>query len=491
MSRKDIDYLDEERKKLWAEVVTQKERAAKVEAKIADLVSSLEALKEDVEKRTPDYEKEAKNASSQATRYKNKAAESSRALEEAASTVEGLAVRALEVDEQLSKINEFFGNSIQQHQEFTAAYSGLESTRVELATKADEIAVALEEAENALENVKGVSAKIGELKVVADAATVKIAAAHSQAVKRGNEINEIHDSVFGYTAEDSETGEDVAVNGLKSELEDAYGLLKKNLSDFGKDLTHLRDQKVVEFNEFSHLKSAEFEQIKDQIKGLLPDAMTAGLSHAYEEKRKSEEQEGKNAGKTYWRSICLLLVISCLPVIVSLYSFFHDGKKIDQIIQTLPQVVLATLPLYAPAFWFAISASKRIKLARRLTEEYAHKEALSKTFEGLSTQISNLPDSEISRELRVKLLYNIISVSSENPGKLISDYNNSDNPLLEVIDKSLSLSKSLEKIAAIPGVHRILRKVEQKREENLAKIEESVDENIPPGVSGRKSQVDV
>ena len=67
----------------------------------------------------------------------------------------------------------------------------------------------------------------------------------------------------------------------------------------------------------------------------MPDAMTAGLSHAYEIKRKSEEEEGRKAGITYWRSIALLLSISLIPVIVSLYSFFHDGKQLDQIIQNL------------------------------------------------------------------------------------------------------------------------------------------------------------
>jgi hypothetical protein len=62
-----------------------------------------------------------------------------------------------------------------------------------------------------------------------------------------------------------------------------------------------------------------------------------------------------------------------------------------------------------------------------LIEEYTHKGVLSKTFEGLATQIEELGDSETSNELRVKLLFNLLHVNSENPGKLISDYKTTDH----------------------------------------------------------------
>jgi len=43
-----------------------------------------------------------------------------------------------------------------------------------------------------------------------------------------------------------------------------------------------------------------------------------------------------------------------------------DRETLDEIIQNLPRIVLAIVPLYAPVFWFAIAANKRIKLAKRL-----------------------------------------------------------------------------------------------------------------------------
>ena len=431
-----------------------------------------------MEKKTSDYEREVKSASTQTTKYKNRAEESAKRIEASADSVEKIIGKAESIENRLALLDT-------HHEEATLAYEAsklasqeIQQTKVELATRAAEITATLEEAEEHLESSEKISAKLDEVKLSVESLASKITTLHSHAAKRGQELTALHDEVFGYSYKDEETGEEKEEEGLKAELDEVYTQLKKGASELDKELADLKIQKAEEYKTFEKAQSLEFEKIKEKIRGLLPQAMTAGLSYAYEEKRKSEELEGVSASKRYWWSIVLLLSISILPVIVSLYSFFHEQLKLDQIIHNLPQVAVAVLPLYAPAFWFAISASMRIKLAKRLTEEYAHKEALSKTFEGLSTQIASLPDSEVSRDLRAKLLYNIISVSSENPGKLITDYNKSDNPLLDVIDKSLSLSRSLEKISSIPGISRIMKKVEQNRVEKLHHIEESVDANI-------------
>jgi hypothetical protein len=480
MSKKvDVDYLEDERRKLWAELTDQKGKIEEDRKNFDRLGKQLELLTEIVEKKTSDYEREARNASTQTTKYKNRAEDSAKLIDASADAIAGIIANADSIEGKLGLLDKHHEESSLHYQTARLAYSELQATQTKLASMTDEVATALEEAAEQLESSKEVVVKIGELKLSADSLTSKITTIHSQVAKRSQELNDLHDEVFGYIYKDTETGEETETLGLKVELETSYNQLKKSAADLDKELASLKNRKTEEFKDFEKIQSEEFEQIKGKIRGLLPQAMTAGLSHAYEEKRKSEENEGKAAAKTFWLSILLLLAISILPVIVSLYSFLHDSMKLDQIIHNLPQVVLAILPLYAPAFWFAISASKRIKLAKRLTEEYAHKEALSKTFEGLSTQIANLPDNKASRELKVKLLYNIISASSDNPGKLISDYNSSDNPILEVLDKSLSLSKSLEKISSIPGIGRILKKVEQSREEKLDIIEESVDENIP------------
>ena len=48
-----------------------------------------------------------------------------------------------------------------------------------------------------------------------------------------------------------------------------------------------------------------------------------------------------------------------------------------------------------------------------------------------------------SEELRIKLLNNFLIVTSENPGKLILNYQKSDNPILNFFDRDKKKSKTI------------------------------------------------
>ena len=135
----------------------------------------------------------------------------------------------------------------------------------------------------------------------------------------------------------------------------------------------------------------------------------------------------------------------------------------------MPRLVLSIIPLYIPVLWVAVSSNRKMNLSKRLIEEYTHKEVLSKTFEGLATQIQNLDDSEISTELKTRLLYNILEVSSENPGKLISDYNKSDHPLMDALDKSMKLTNSIDYLTKIPGMSKLVEVLDSKSKEIVEK----------------------
>ncbi|TXK45712.1 hypothetical protein FVR03_12245 [Pontibacter qinzhouensis] len=113
-----------------------------------------------------------------------------------------------------------------------------------------------------------------------------------------------------------------------------------------------------------------------------------------------------------------------LSVIISIY-FIRTGTPFREVIDILPNIAAAVIPLYIPMLWFTFAANKKLNLSKRLIEEYTHKEVISKTFEGLSTQIESLEDSNISKDLKLKLLFNLLEISTENPGKLISDYKDS------------------------------------------------------------------
>jgi len=126
----------------------------------------------------------------------------------------------------------------------------------------------------------------------------------------------------------------------------------------------------------------------------------------------------------------------------------------------------------------AYSSNKKMNLSKRLIEEYTHKEVLSKTFEGLAKQISNVKDDEISADLKIKLLYNILEVNSENPGKLISDYDKSDHPLMDALDKSIKLTNAVTRLSKIPGFTKLASTLAKKSEDILGKEGQKADAAI-------------
>lgn len=191
---------------------------------------------------------------------------------------------------------------------------------------------------------------------------------------------------------------------------------------------------------------------------MLPAALTAGLSHAYQKKREDEEEVSKKANKSFTIAIVFLSLFSLLPIAIGLFLLLKLDYAITDVIYQIPRLVMLIVPLYIPMLWMGTTANKQLKLSKRLIEEYSHKEVLSKTFEGLSKQIDCIKEKN-SSELRIKLLYNVINMTSNNPGQLIKGFDQSDHPLVEVLNNSAHLNQSLDKFAKIPGVGIIIDKI--------------------------------
>lgn len=116
-----------------------------------------------------------------------------------------------------------------------------------------------------------------------------------------------------------------------------------------------------------------------------------------------------------------------------------------------------------------------MNLSKRLIEEYTYKESLSKTFEGLSKQIEDIENEDIANDLKSKLLYIIVSMNSENPGKLIKGYNKPDHPIMDIINNSIKLTESIQNIAQMPILGKIcspiINAIEEQKELQSKKID--------------------
>lgn len=247
---------------------------------------------------------------------------------------------------------------------------------------------------------------------------------------------------------------------LRSEVDELEETAEERYLAFTKD-------KNSEWVEAFQRWNSEQESLSKKVQDLLPNALTAGLSSAFSEKKRSEEVEQKKHENAFRWSLGAMIVTSALPVLVS-YNLLSDENTLSEVIADYPRLVLSFLPLYIPTFWAAYSSGKKAKLAKRLVEEYSHKEVLSRTFEGLSRQIEAIDEPEVSKKLHEKLLFNFLDASAENPGKLITDYNQADHPLMDALAKSAALGDSLDKLGHIPLVGPILRAVETRTKERVA-----------------------
>jgi uncharacterized coiled-coil DUF342 family protein len=472
MSKDQVKYLESERIKLWEAVTSIKEQQIQ-------LSKSIEDISAEVATRTSDYTRDAKTASATVAQYRTKAKTYFSELSDTKNRINDLKDEAENLNSSLRAVSDLFESMREMYDKAETDYSQfaeLESSTSEqfelVVTKLSEIESSLNEVNAFCEQSKETKDDIDSVRAEVENLYSKINTALSQSLKKKNKIDEIYDEIFGYIHK-NEDGEDEEVDGLKHKLEESYSSIKKDLTSFDSELNSFKESKENEFVEFVKKSKTSVENLKSEIRQLLPEAMTAGLSHAYEKKRLAEEKVHESSSKSFKGAITGLVVVAILPVLVSVI-FILEGLPFDRVLTDLPRIVFSFIPIYIPLLWFAIAANKRIKLAKRLIEEYAHKEVLSKTFEGLHSQIEKLEETNTTRDLRTRLLYNIISVSAENPGKLIKDFESTDNPMLEVLDKSLLFTNSLRKIGDIPGLAKILHAVEQKENFQKNKIDTDV-----------------
>lgn len=457
-TKEELAYLEEERKKLWADVTNLKEQMKRVQKATPEQVKAILEKSEEVDtthaKVKEIYESVTrKNQTisgflSDITEYSEKSSVLFSTIEASYKKVEELLQGAAKAS---TESNELLGNSKQIRIDLDAIIN-------ELKTKT----FTLQEIETLLTS----SSEIKD----------KIDLTYANINKYFTEISSLHKKIYGFI-EESEEDKEVKVLGLKDELEKSYKKLTEELNELHEEIVSALKRSREDSVAIRGQWESEHSALKAKIESLLPGALTTGLSYAYKNKKDDEIIAMGDSNASFRRAIQGLIAISLIPFFISLYLLI-DGIGLIDVIYKLPRMVLAILPLYIPVLWIAYSSSKKVNLSKRLIEEYAHKEALSKTFEGLSSQINNIKDDHDKEELRAKLLYNLLEVSAENPGKLIYDYNNADHPLMDALDKSVKLSDAITKIAKIPGMTKLTTALIEKEKRLSAEMDQKASDGI-------------
>lgn len=313
----------------------------------------------------------------------------------------------------------------------------------------------------------------------------------NHSLRRKNELDEVHKEVLGHNIEDSE-GNVERVDGLRDELTKAYDGLSERLDSISDEIgkavakieleqSKLRESQAEEFSGLLKSGNAELSEVSGQLKALMPGALAAGLSAAYEKKKDEESLSLSSHESSFKVAVMGLVAVSIIPFAIDVY-LLAGGATLTTVLKDTPKLIVSILPLYFPVLWLAYSANKRLNLSKRLIEEYTHKAVLGKTFSGLSNQIETLPqESAVKEELRTRLLFNVLQVSAENPGKLITDYSKADHPLMDVLEKSAKLSESVDALSKIPGLSSLAKKLAGRRDALLREQEAKIEDGLLVG----------
>ena len=421
---KDLAYLNEERERIWFRVTE---------------------LEKQMKERPSDLEKEAKQASKETSRYRNKAKETQ---EEAEGLLQSIKVIKDDLENTQSLLET---NKVALESQISIAENSAETlSNLETATnaKVSIIEAKMEKMEaifNAHPNLDDEVEALDETITKVTESQSKVTAILRTAAARKAEIDELYYEIAGSEETDEDTGETIVTEGLRTDLENQYEKLEEDLKAKTEELSKLRDDTHSDFKAFHDEKEKESEKYLEgwrikyggyekTINDLLPQALTAGLSGAFLDKKDAEQKSFDGLRTQFIWGIVGLVAVSLIPFGLSI-NFLVNDVSWEVIINRAPRLVLAILPLYLPVLWVAYAANKKMNLSKRLIEEYSHKEVLSRTFHGLSTQIEKTQDEGLANELRTRLLVNFLAASAENPGKLISNYEASDHPVMELMEK--------------------------------------------------------
>jgi len=223
------------------------------------------------------------------------------------------------------------------------------------------------------------------------------------------------------------TAKSVADDDLESVQEskrlasDDEATIKKMVTDFTSLTTELASNKTTQNEIF-----AEFEGYRKKIDGLLADANRAGLAGSFTNRR-------------LWLLAPLagwLLVFG-----FSIYELWSIGKEhIVPILEGNKPILWEQLPLRlaltAPLVWLGWFSARQYGFTSRLREDYAYKEASSKSFEGFKREAK-----EIDAEMLKKLLEQAIKNLGDNPIRIYDGKNNHQTPTQELIDGLLNSEK--------------------------------------------------
>ena len=260
------------------------------------------------------------------------------------------------------------------------------------------------------------------------------------------EIDEFYSNISDKNREINELKEDssTTLQGLSNFYDKIFGKDDENGKKVG-GLKQEIDQRRSDLDDFEQKQKKKYDELNKQIQSLLPGATSAGLSSAYHEMRNKFSKSAVWYGIGFYVSLIVLsLVIYCVRNL-SIIEEIPLDKGLGISLLVLFGNFAVKLPFILPALWFVIFVSKRRSEAERLTQEYAHKESLAKSYDSYKQQIKELSEKD-ENELLPILMGNMIKAIALNPAEILDKKHQSDSPISEVLKDKNFIDSIVDKL---------------------------------------------
>jgi hypothetical protein len=171
------------------------------------------------------------------------------------------------------------------------------------------------------------------------------------------------------------------------------------------------------------------DQCMDQLKtieGLLPGATSAGLAHAFDQRRQTFLEPKRKWEKWFVGSVVAIVLIAAVSLLQILL-----GKATP----TWDEIVLlwlSRMPVVGALVWLAIHASHEAALAKRMEEDYGYKSAIASTFLGFHQQMAAVGSAASSNGPLSKLCNDTLSTLASPPGRIYDKYKLTVSPSREL-----------------------------------------------------------
>ena len=269
----------------------------------------------------------------------------------------------------------------------------------------------------------------------------RISNMETEAEGSANQIQEIYQKLFQWNG---------AEQTVADHIETLHGDVSQKIQDTEKELSEINEYHAGIFgeeNEDGEIKGGlkqeaeerkkAIDALEERIEALLPGATNAGLASAYNQLKNEAHQ---NEAQYQKRFVLCVVVWIALSLLLSCFTFFVS--ELDSASDWAKNIFIAS-SIMTPLAILTAFYSKRRSEQHRLKQEYAHKEALAKSYDSFKKQVDALAgataDEGKKDELLNHLMETMIDAIGFNAAKTLEKNHGDDmpskNPLKSIMGK--------------------------------------------------------